>query len=458
MKKVIVFAVLLIGFLCGWAMGTNYYCDPVSGSNDNNGLSTSTAWADLQSAEEAGKIDALDDSGDTVYLMNGYHGLPLIGIVNDVTFEAYSGHSPTVERFRLWGSPNITIRGLDISPDNNTPSSVKGDKTWSNSPAIISIESGSNGTLIDNCTIYTTDFATAGDWNDAEWQNNMYRGVYENSSSGMSVTDCDISYVGYAIVSVTVDSTRSISGNLINYFACDAIRCGGDNLTISDNIIINSVDCDSGGTHRDAVQWHDDTENSNNTVTGNYISAYTPDYALNAAFKYPLQGLFYSDPCWIKDTTISNNIIITSSLHGISFYDCQNCDIINNTVIKTPNHAGDLYPRIRSPVGNSNAYVVNNIAIIADYTNGDSNIVTNNYNPTSYDLNDQFVDYDNHDCNLVSGSDFVDVGTDVNSPATDINGETRDASPDVGACEYVVGAPETVTYFIARLFSCLSIY
>lgn len=52
---------------------------------------------------------------------------------------------------------------------------------------------------------------------------------------------------------------------------------------------------------------------------------------------------------------------------------------------------------------------------------------------------DHFVDFDAHDLRLLASAPAVDAGTADLAPADDHRGAARDATPDVGAFEYVPG-------------------
>ncbi|MBW4564097.1 MAG: right-handed parallel beta-helix repeat-containing protein [Mojavia pulchra JT2-VF2] len=110
--------------------GKTYYVSG-SGNDNNNGLSTGSAFRNLS------KVGGLVKAGDTVYVMNGTytgsgsqilliyqkHGTPSAPI----TIKAYPGHSPFVKSRNMYainivGSSYINIEGLTLEGNNDNVS------------------------------------------------------------------------------------------------------------------------------------------------------------------------------------------------------------------------------------------------------------------------------------------------------------------------------------------------
>ncbi len=443
---------LIVLLMAGTAMGAaTYYLDPIAGSNGNNGLSEETAWPDANSTTGAGDNPGWfnnGSNGDVYKLMTGFHGGFLAKTLDGRTFEALAGHSPTVSNIRMANETNCTIRGLVISPSLDTPSKVTvGNKKR----GIIDLVSGdSSNLLVDDCTIYTVPdhnvWAIDG-WNlSTDWSNLAWNGVRENTvSHNAEITDSSIYNVVYCVTLRTGTEVRTISGNRFEYFHADGLTIGGPtgNLTITNNSFLNCANVDSDGTHSDGIQFGDDSHVFDVTVSNNYFDSYTVDSTLDPNIHEAMQCIFHATGDF-NDSLIANNVILTISVHAISCQNSDNLDIINNTLYKSPGRLDGFSPKIRAagPRGALNGYVANNIAVVENYTDGvDGSIVTNNFASTSYDPNVQFIDWLNHDVNCVSGSDFVDAGTDVNAPATDLLGVSRPqgVADDVGAYEFISG-------------------
>ena len=125
----IILGTVMSSFRCDLANATNYY---VSGNGDdsNNGLSTSTAFRNIQKAAD------LTNPGDTVFVMNGlYINSWPTGDVVTVThsgspsawikYKAYPGNSPKL-KFNGWsgfniisGASYIEINGFEIEGNND---------------------------------------------------------------------------------------------------------------------------------------------------------------------------------------------------------------------------------------------------------------------------------------------------------------------------------------------------
>ena len=102
----------------------SYYVDPVSGSNSNDGLSPTSAWATVAYAEQNAA------NGSTVYLMTGNHGDIILtdaangraSMSDALTFTPLPGDTPTIQRIGIDANTNfyIILDGLTVtSPDND---------------------------------------------------------------------------------------------------------------------------------------------------------------------------------------------------------------------------------------------------------------------------------------------------------------------------------------------------
>ena len=119
---------VLSTFRYGKAFATDYYVSG-SGNDGNNGLSTDTAFRNIQTAAD------LTKPGDTVYVMNGlYTNLwptgDVVTVTHDgsplawITYKAYPGHSPKLQfngwnGFNLSSAAYIEINGFVIEGNNN---------------------------------------------------------------------------------------------------------------------------------------------------------------------------------------------------------------------------------------------------------------------------------------------------------------------------------------------------
>ena len=97
-----------------------WYSDPISGSFSNNGRSAATPWPGLQ-AVLASKGSSLRP-GDTVYLLRGHHGAPLVTGVKGasgappVTLAAAPGHTPVVTTLTFVNAARWKVVGVLVAP------------------------------------------------------------------------------------------------------------------------------------------------------------------------------------------------------------------------------------------------------------------------------------------------------------------------------------------------------
>ena len=129
-----------------------------------------------------------------------------------------------------------------------------------------------------------------------------------------------------------------VADNTIDHFAGDGIDHSVTNIIIHGNVITNGLDlCDSQCIHNDGIQgWNWDDKlgitNKNVVIDSNYIQSQT---VASLPFAVALQGIDIFDGFW-DNVSITNNIVLTSSITGISIAGVNGLDIINNSVMNIP--------------------------------------------------------------------------------------------------------------------------
>ncbi len=156
-----------------------------------------------------------------------------------------------------------------------------------------------------------------------------------------------------------------------------------------------------------------------------------------------MQGIGVFDNSMV-DCIVENNVVMVGHWHGISLYGAANTRIVNNTVFN-PYHRGESGYReswvyvgpAKDGTPGQDCVVRNNISIsiISDYHVDpviDHNITG------SFDPDQLFVDWGEHDVRLREGSPAIDAGDPGFAPSSDIDGIPRPqgAGYDIGACEY----------------------
>jgi hypothetical protein len=129
-----------------------------------------------------------------------------------------------------------------------------------------------------------------------------------------------------------------VADNTIDHFAGDGIDLMATNISIRGNHITNGLDiCRSKCVHNDAIQgwnWYDKLgiTNKNVVIDSNYIQSQT---VASLPFAVALQGITIFDGFW-ENVSITNNVVLTSSLSGISIAGVNGLHIINNSVMNIP--------------------------------------------------------------------------------------------------------------------------
>jgi hypothetical protein len=130
-----------------------------------------------------------------------------------------------------------------------------------------------------------------------------------------------------------------VADNTIDHFAGDGIDHSVTNIVIQGNRIRNGLDvCASKCIHNDAIQgwnWNDKLgiTNKNVVIDSNYIQSQTSTNLALAATD--LQGISIFDGFW-QNVPITNNVVLTSGLAGITIAGVNGLHIINNSVMDIP--------------------------------------------------------------------------------------------------------------------------
>ncbi len=199
--------------------------------------------------------------------------------------------------------------------------------------------------ILENMQISSAD-NTAG-WSKAQWiaqargQGFAAFGLAGNGTNGEPNTRC-ISLAGSHIQNVRVGAILAannllFTNNVIDHFGDDGIDYAANNLAITHNTIHDNLDIGD-GNHEDAMQGQNGplppgvafNAFSNILIDSNLIARQTDP---QLAFPTYLQGIDAFDEDW-TNITVTNNVIVTSACHGITFASIHNSLIANNTVVE----------------------------------------------------------------------------------------------------------------------------
>jgi len=445
--------------------GAEFYVDPVSGSDQGDG-SSSSPWKTLQTVidkkVETRTWEALPyvagmnlvpvnagapvKAGDTIWLRSGDYGALAITIAYNaapVTLAAAAGQTPKFSKVWVHSSQNWTLRGFTVSPSfaatysKDTIVSVVDDNNWSGP---------SYDVVIDGFEIFSVPDESV--WTSkSDWDTKAADAVLAFSDR-VTISNCNIRNVGYGI-GATGKASR-VEHNTIDGFCGDGLRGLGDDEVFEGNLVKNSREVND--DHRDGFQsWSKGADGNvgtgvvkNITLRGNtIIGCDDPSLPFVAG---TLQGIGCFDG-FFDGWVVEDNVILTDHWHGISFYGGINLRIVNNTVLDLNNvDPGPPWIMITDHNGtkSSNCVVRNNLTtsmnVSGDNIVEDHNIILPaDAGASTGDTSGYFVDVVHHNVHLKAGSPAIDHGSDELAPTTDADGVTRPqgSAVDVGAYEYV---------------------
>jgi hypothetical protein len=446
--------------LCARASATDFYVDPVTGSNAGDG-SAAHPWKTLQTVISSNLIQTRNWSslpyhagaslvainstapvkaGDTLWLRSGYHGaVSISGAYNasTITVAAQPGQQPHLKSLKIRAAQNWTFRDLSVSPSYAPPLS-----------AITMVDIDDDGYAgpsydidVGNFDIFSIDDASA--WTANDWINTASDGV-EVGSARVNIHDSRVRNVRFGIA---VDGQYAkIQHNVIDGFSGDGMRGLGDYDLFEYNVVKN----DYIGDPPDAN--HDDGFQSWSVGAGGVGTGVVTGIVLRGNMfinetdpNNPLRNSMQAIGCFdgfFDQWVVENNIIITDHWHGISFYGMTNSRIVNNTVIDmnnvSPGPPWIMVNEHKDGRPSKNVIVRNNLA--TDYQINSSGVnITQDHNVTITAANAAklFV-APPYDLRLRSGSPAIDAGVSTSAPLIDIQQTARPqgAAFDLGAYEF----------------------
>jgi hypothetical protein len=127
------------------------------------------------------------------------------------------------------------------------------------------------------------------------------------------------------------------SNNQIDHFGDDGIDYAASNLAITHNSVHDNLDLGD-GNHEDAMQGQAGflapgaiVNHFQNVLIDSNLVVRQTDPRL--PFPTYLQGIHAFDADWTS-VTVTNNVVVTSACHGITFESIHNSLIANNTVVE----------------------------------------------------------------------------------------------------------------------------
>ncbi len=419
-------AVGLTWFATTTASAADYHVDPATGSANGSG-SAEDPWNTLEQVAAEGRFETVIQSGDTVWLHDGYHGVVVLdglGYDATVTVAAEDGHAPRLGRIEVAQSTHVTLRGLQISPEYAAQYSADN---------MVRLD-GSNLALED-CTIQSV--ADASPWGVPEWNDLAANGVQVGGQDNLVIGN-HIRNVNFGITVSASDSV--IEDNVVDGFAGDGMRGLGDRTVFAYNVIKNNVDVND--NHDDGFQsWSNGPDGVGSAevhgieLRGNVFINYEDP---NQALRGPLQGIGCFDGTFV-DWVVENNIVIVDHWHGITLLGARNVSVVNNTVLAPPgNEIGPPWIAVddhKDGTPPSECLVGNNLT--TDLANADGGVVEDT-NLLIEDTEALFVDVDGFDLRLLQTATAVDAANASIAPALDADRIPRPQGRgvDLGAYEW----------------------
>lgn len=459
--------------------GNTYYIDPNTGTINGDG-SKENPWRTLQEVIENNLIqhykhtesynpesewvlvneDAPVKGGDKLILKNGYHGhvnLQTFMFEDWLTISGAENEMPVLSQFKIIGAfKNIYLKNFTIIKDSYEGS----ENYWEteeinrNSGSCLYLASNNfwgkgSYAKINDLTLKTTNDASA--WTKNDWVQKSASGIGLRSVEHIEILNCEIDNIRHGITIEYYSNHSKAVNNTITNFCGDGSRIISNDVFFAYNTIIGCLKVD--GNHDDGIQSYSRGEdNSPGTgaisdviIRGNLI------IGINDKTD-PLAGSPQGIGCFdgfFENWIVENNVVISNTYHGISFYGMKNSKILNNTVIdQIPDDNVSPWIMItdhKNGTPSENCVVANNLVSSSINISGNNVKEYSNYlfGKNNYDtIYKAFTNPDANDFHInpndFTNKNIIDLGTYFDgyiSSETDKDSKVRDSKPDIGAYE-----------------------
>lgn len=398
--------------------------------------------------------------GDTILLMSGDHGSPMIANAFNsdfITIAAAPNQTPVIRFTVMMSTSKWIFQGLKFQEQfptggnrNSMPGLVRiGYAEWQGAASDI---------VFDHDSFSAID-STAG-WTGVEWGTKLFGAAVYSRSPCISVTNSHLFNLWSVIYMQAANGL--FKSNLIENFYNDAFDVIGSNITVQNNVVRGNTSTAAStlAYHPDGVQgWTTGGLTNKNLLVDSNVFTHNSDSSGGW-----MQGVSIFDGKW-DGVKIVNNVIVTNAWHGIALYGVDNAIIVNNT-LETSDTNTPIWIKVTSGKGgvpSHNPIVRNNISpqlfITAENATIDHNIVSKAValtltganamakgitsgtlgaeNTVVPGIGAEFVTYNpsgkQYDLRLKSDSKAIGFGSRLLAPPVDVTGKARSVPIDLGA-------------------------
>ncbi|MBK9033682.1 MAG: right-handed parallel beta-helix repeat-containing protein [Myxococcales bacterium] len=297
------------------------WLDPVAGKPTGTGA-VDDPWPGLAASIDAGLLGALP-VGATLVLRGGAHGdVSLAGDNPEmITIRAAPGEVPQLERLEIRAGQRWRLRGLTISPSFAAA-------PYTGNIVTLGERAASSELILEDSFVYS-ELDSSG-WTIADWMAAPSGVLLGRNGRDLTLRNTQVTNTRFGVAITSFDSL--VEGNVINNFSADGIRVTRDGATVAHNVIKNVYvsDADGDANHDDAIQCFLFNVGTglvrDVTIRGNIIINREDDAQPFAA---PVQAIgFFDGP--LVNFLVEDNVILVSHWHGVSLYDAQGSQILDN--------------------------------------------------------------------------------------------------------------------------------